>query len=794
MSSDIAALAEAQSVLKGAFGRTNPLVTRTSARTLLRNLRKKKRAPKTSADEERKLELLNSVRTTQAAQLKVLQRTMGPKRRRAHERSMRCNTKACYAVSHYTGWPRIKRSPWSTQVLIVLRFVAFYVAFVLVNVFALNGVVSSEALQLHAYVKNIMLGTEFDQAMDIKQTVFDMGPNSMVTPWTLPVSIKPRSTFLDLDSKENAYQWMRATIRDNLVTDDGFGSFDGRNIVSFLSFRQLRVTEDHQQYSPSNEAKEWTYCDSLLGSPGDAAYAASNGPGGGPPPGGLPGGSTTGTTGTTTGGSGTTTTTGSGTTSGGGTSTMTGGSGTTGGSTTGTTTGGSTTGGSGTTGGSTTGGSGTTGGSTTGGSGTTGGTTTTGPGSGTTSGGPGGGRRRRLSHRPPLAITQKEGYLESKFSTRSVCEHKVFTRKDGEENYEGDYQVYPPSGFVTFALKVPKTDLDNLFNFMESDTTTNGTYIDWKTRAVVVKMVIISPAEDVSAVGGGAFTARDFAVYGTFVIEFTPYGAVRPTYTLRSVHLGGKDANLDWVFALCFCILALLEIVFVVQLVVCAVLQRRGAHAAFADHDKTFQAMKTMRRNLLEEKFTRRLNDASTKMTLKELEALAETVQQEELEDLNDEMEEKLQHHSEDVDEDGLDDEHARKNKSLSNWIPTIIADVVLALLLLNVLIAGARNDVVVKALELPDPNQDDEAAAYAFGAQLASYDVTWNYFTWCLTAAAFWGWLSQIAHLTVFFPAFGVPCNTLVKRGGDMIIACIMIAILVSIFTTFYNLLSQCH
>ena len=307
----------------------------------------------------------------------------------------------------------------------------------------------------------------------------------------------------------------------------------------------------------------------------------------------------------------------------------------------------------------------------------------------------------------------------------------------------------------------------------------------------MVKMVIISPAEDVSAVGGGAFTARDFAVYGTFVIEFTPYGAVRPTYTLRSVHLGGKDANLDWVFALCFCILALLEIVFVVQLVVCAVLQRRGAHAAFADHDKTFQAMKTMRRNLLEKKFTRRLNEASTKMTLKELEALAETVQQEELEDLNDEME-KLQHHSEDVDEDGLDDEHARKNKSLSNWIPTIIADVVLALLLLNVLIAGARNDVVVKALELPDPNQDDEAAAYAFGAQLASYDVTWNYFTWCLTAAAFWGWLSQIAHLTVFFPAFGVPCNTLVKRGGDMIIACIMIAILVSICTTFYNLLSQ--
>ena len=302
MTSDIAAAAEAESVLKGAFGRTNPLVTSTSSafrtrrpsagkrlsKSVSRLLRKKNRSSKTSAspDEARKLVLLNSVRTTQAAQLKVLQRTMGPKRRRAHERSMRCNTKACYAVSHYTGWPRIKRSPWSTQVLLILRFVAFYVAFVLVNVFALNGVVSSEALQLHAYVKNIMLGTEFDQAMNIEQTVFDMGPNAKVTPWTLPVSIKPRSTFLDLDSKENAYQWMRATIRDNLVTDNGFGSFDGRNIVSFLSFRQLRVTEDHQQYSPSNEAKEWTYCDSLLGSPGDAAYAASNGPGGGPPPGG----------------------------------------------------------------------------------------------------------------------------------------------------------------------------------------------------------------------------------------------------------------------------------------------------------------------------------------------------------------------------------------------------------------------------------------------------------------------------------------------------------------------------
>ena len=49
------------------------------------------------------------------------------------------------------------------------------------------------------------------------------------------------------------------------------------------------------------------------------------------------------------------------------------------------------------------------------------------------------------------------------------------------------------------------------------------------------------------------------------------------------------------------------------------------------------------------------------------------------------------------------------------------------------------------------------------------------------LVLCAFWGWLAQIAHLAVFFPAFAVPCVTLVKRGGDMLIAIAMIAILVT-------------
>ena len=56
-----------------------------------------------------------------------------------------------------------------------------------------------------------------------------------------------------------------------------------------------------------------------------------------------------------------------------------------------------------------------------------------------------------------------------------------------------------------------------------------------------------------------------------------------------------------------------------------------------------------------------------------------------------------------------------------------------------------------------------------------------YSYFTWTLVLCAFWGWLAQIAHLAVFFPAFAVPCVTLVKRGGDMLISIAMIAILVT-------------
>ena len=60
-----------------------------------------------------------------------------------------------------------------------------------------------------------------------------------------------------------------------LSTEDGFGPFDGRNIVAFLSIRQQRVSSDFQHYAPQNEASDWPYCSTLLGNPGDAAYASN---------------------------------------------------------------------------------------------------------------------------------------------------------------------------------------------------------------------------------------------------------------------------------------------------------------------------------------------------------------------------------------------------------------------------------------------------------------------------------------------------------------------------------------
>ena len=69
-------------------------------------------------------------------------------------------------------------------------------------------------------------------------------------------------------------------------------------------------------------------------------------------------------------------------------------------------------------------------------------------------------------------------------------------------------------------------------------------------------------------------------------------------------------------------------------------------------------------------------------------------------------------HRVQDADEDGEDDEHARRNKSPRGWMPTIVADCVLCVLLVAVLIAGARVDGPAAKLELPDPYVDDEDAA----------------------------------------------------------------------------------
>ena len=337
--------------------------------------------------------------------------------------------------------------------------------------------------------------------------------------------------------------------------------------------------------------------------------------------------------------------------------------------------------------------------------------------------------------------------------------------------------------------------------------------------------MVISPSTNTDDVFGGAFTKNDFATFGSFAIEFTSFGSVRPTYTLRSVHLGGKSESFDWAVGICFSILAVLEIAFIAQIALCHAISRKKVAAKLVARDAIFVAEKADRRRALQEKHEA---EDLLKLSMKQLTEIAAREKNGDDIWIPDEAGDEL-HRDADLDENGDEDDHARKNKRVRNWIPTIIADVGFCLLLFASMIAGARVDEVSVGMELPDPNIDDEPAAYAFGAQLASYDVAWSYFSWTLSLSCFWGWVAQIYHLTVrtcasaaavslinvslrvasaarsplvrclrliaqvFFPAFGVPCTTLVKRGGDMVVAIAMISILVcAIMSTFLFVLGN--
>jgi hypothetical protein len=146
------------------------VTTKKSRKQLLQQLGKNLRRanPKTatrrlSAATSRTRDALRELECVQAAQVARIEAQMGPTSKRAFERSMRIGVKCRHSIAHYTGWPQIKRTHWSVRVLLFLRLVAFYVAFVLVNTLALRSIVSDEALQLQTYMKNIMIGTEFNE-------------------------------------------------------------------------------------------------------------------------------------------------------------------------------------------------------------------------------------------------------------------------------------------------------------------------------------------------------------------------------------------------------------------------------------------------------------------------------------------------------------------------------------------------------------------------------------------------------------------------------------------------------
>ena len=156
--------------------------------------------------------------------------------------------------------------------------------------------------------------------------------------------------------------------------------------------------------------------------------------------------------------------------------------------------------------------------------------------------------------------------------------------------YAGDIKTYPPQGFVTFVMKMPQENVAGLINFLEKDKTSNSSYIDWRTRSLTTKVVVVAPRSDTETHAGGGFTKEDAAVFGTFVVEFTAQGAVKATYMLRSVPLGGKDPAMDWSFSLAFLALAVLELVFVIQLIACTSAERLKSRKRLLEREKAFRA------------------------------------------------------------------------------------------------------------------------------------------------------------------------------------------------------------
>ena len=148
---------------------TAAVTTKASRKQLLqqlgRNLRRansKTAMRRLSVATSQTRDALRELECVQAAQVARIEAQMGPTSKRSFERSMRIGVTMRHVLSHYTGWPRIKRTHWSVRVLLFFRLIAFYVAFALVNTLALRSIVSNEALQLQTYMKSIMIGTEFN--------------------------------------------------------------------------------------------------------------------------------------------------------------------------------------------------------------------------------------------------------------------------------------------------------------------------------------------------------------------------------------------------------------------------------------------------------------------------------------------------------------------------------------------------------------------------------------------------------------------------------------------------------